>query len=263
MFEYDKHIVGMTKKYHKKYNFNMNNGASHNNEADAFKHSYLEAELTCLVGKYIAKLLGDYHEYDGNKKGQPKLERNMDLWNNRIGRQIGVEVGSEIKKRNLHPLLFQEDRAVMYDLIAEKVNKALKQNKLILSPNDKRCFNKSNSIYSNITGYAANIEQNEKNNIDTYGINNEELTQYAFENKLFAPENRVFYDGKINPAKIPFGSSEDKYVPQLLEQFESNNKKLPSEMELKQRVNNGELIYVHNYTRSDGTQVSGYYRHKQ
>lgn len=35
-----------------------------------------------------------------------------------------------------------------------------------------------------------------------------------------------------------------------------------SKDDLKQRVQSGELIYVHNYERQDGTKVSGYYRSK-
>ena len=64
----------------------------------------------------------------------------------------------------------------------------------------------------------------------------------------------------VKPRDVECTTQEDYYIA-LCEILYF--KKLPSEMELKQRVNNGELIYVHNYTRSDGTQVSGYYRHKQ
>jgi hypothetical protein len=37
-------------------------------------------------------------------------------------------------------------------------------------------------------------------------------------------------------------------------------KPFPSKKELNKRVRIGELIYVEEYTRSDGTKVSGYYR---
>lgn len=35
---------------------------------------------------------------------------------------------------------------------------------------------------------------------------------------------------------------------------------LPTKEDLDARCMTGELIYVENYTRSDGTKVSGYYR---
>ena len=88
----------------------------------------------------------------------------------------------------------------------------------------------------------------------------EMLERYASENELFAPENRVFYYNEMNPAQVPNGSPENNYVQEFVKQYLDNNKSLPSEDELKQRVQSGELIYVHNYERQDGTKVSGYYR---
>ena len=38
------------------------------------------------------------------------------------------------------------------------------------------------------------------------------------------------------------------------------NGTMPTKEELDKRVHVGELIYVEEYTRSDGTKVSGYYR---
>jgi len=36
-----------------------------------------------------------------------------------------------------------------------------------------------------------------------------------------------------------------------------------SRKELDKQVISGDLIYVENYTKADGTKVSGYYRHKR
>jgi hypothetical protein len=88
----------------------------------------------------------------------------------------------------------------------------------------------------------------------------EMLERYAKENEMFAPENRVFYENEMNPAQVPSNSSENNYVQAFVKQYLNNNKKLPTENELKQRVISGELVYVHNYERQDGTKVSGYYR---
>jgi len=46
----------------------------------------------------------------------------------------------------------------------------------------------------------------------------------------------------------------------MLKQYWENNKHLPPKEELDSRVRTGELVYVHDYTRADGTKVSGYYR---
>ena len=39
-----------------------------------------------------------------------------------------------------------------------------------------------------------------------------------------------------------------------------DNKELPAKEELDKKISSGELVHVDNYTRSDGTKVSGYYR---
>ena len=47
----------------------------------------------------------------------------------------------------------------------------------------------------------------------------------------------------------------DAYIKQYV-----SDKKMPTKEELDKRVYLGNLIYVEEYTRSDGTKVSGYYR---
>ncbi|MBR6127981.1 hypothetical protein IKQ21_09885 [bacterium] len=41
-----------------------------------------------------------------------------------------------------------------------------------------------------------------------------------------------------------------------------HQKGMPSKAELQARVFVGDLIYVNNYTRADGTKVNGYYRRR-
>ena len=55
-------------KISKKYNFEIGTGkhATWNNEADAFKHTFMQAHLSLLFGKNVAKYVGDWHENDGN-----------------------------------------------------------------------------------------------------------------------------------------------------------------------------------------------------
>ena len=66
----------------------------------------------------------------------------------------------------------------------------------------------------------------------------------------------------MNPVQVPADSPDNNYVEEFIKQYFDNNKNLPQEDDLKQRVQSGELIYVHNYERQDGTKVSGYYRSK-
>jgi hypothetical protein len=87
---YNNEIYAKTKKYQKKYSFKIGTGEhdAWNNEADAFKHTFMSADMALKAGAGISKFAGDKHEEDGRKKGQNPKEENMDLWNNAVGREI-------------------------------------------------------------------------------------------------------------------------------------------------------------------------------
>ncbi len=61
----------------------------HNGIGDAFRHCYWNALMTISIGRNQAKKIADLHE-DNNTTG-PLAEREMDLKNNEIGRQVGSE----------------------------------------------------------------------------------------------------------------------------------------------------------------------------
>ena len=52
---------------------------------------------------------------------------------------------------------------------------------------------------------------------------------------------------------------DDRLLNLYLDQMYDQDR-LPTKAELDKRTRIGELIYVEEYTRSDGTKVSGYYR---
>ena len=93
--KYGSYVFNETVKYQKQYGFKIGKGehATWNNEADAFKHTYMQAQLALWFGQTAAKIAGDIHEKQGNKDmGQPKGEENMDKWNNAQGREIAKEI---------------------------------------------------------------------------------------------------------------------------------------------------------------------------
>ena len=117
---YVNHLNNKVEHYWNIYHFNMNpNHTSYNNEGDAFKHCYFQAELTLILGRFIANLIGLKHE---DKPDNPPKEKEMDLHNNTIGQQIG----QEIKSSNL--LWFLEN---WQDLIAQKIMRAMQDGLLI------------------------------------------------------------------------------------------------------------------------------------
>lgn len=64
-------------------------GVLHNGNGDAFRHILWNFGMTEDVGASFAKQWSDAHEYGA--VGQPLIERQMDLYNNAIGIQLGKD----------------------------------------------------------------------------------------------------------------------------------------------------------------------------
>ena len=211
--EYNDLIYKKTKEYQKIYNFDIGTGRhdTWNNEADAFKHAFMSADLSLKYTNIGSLILGNYHEIETNNN--PKNEKNMDKWNNAQGREIAKELVKEYGNKLKNFSEQQKD-----DLIAKKVMQRMKSGKLITTPNDKRTY----------TGFAADI-----------------------------PEGKIFTAEEIGKLSTNDFSNYEKYINNQLETYG-----VPRDYQAQQDVINGVLIWVDKYTRSDGTEVSGYYRHK-
>ena len=74
--------------------------------------------------------------------------------------------------------------------------------------------------------------------------------------EVFDTKNRVLYQGEINPEDLEEGTLlYDLYMDNIVDK-----NPMPTKKEVDKRTRIGELIYIEEYTRSDGTKVSGYYR---
>lgn len=213
-------VLDATSKAQKKYGFDMTQkeGAysnTHNNEADAFKHAYLSWHLAWYYGDQKAKELGDMHEDE--TPNAPYGERNMDLWNNAMGREIAYEM--KWKLGDDYDLL-GDDWASEY--ASRKIWEKMQRGELITNTNDKRRYE--------------NLE------LELLNENDRVYSDGEFRN----------FDEKVQALKM------SKYMDYIVD----NNWEAPTEANLKKRVQSGELIYVENYVRSDGTKVHGYYRRR-
>lgn len=128
-------ILHMTKKYQKQYGFEIGEGehSTWNNEADAFKHAYMQWMLDYYSGSDIAKSLGDMHEDE--TPNAPYGERNMDLWNNAIGREISYEM-----KNSEASDYIGDEFELASDIAAKKIVEKMVYGELITDPNDPRRF---------------------------------------------------------------------------------------------------------------------------
>ena len=94
-------FINKQKKYQKKYGFEIGKGShdAWNNEADAFKHTFMSADMALKTNVGISKYKGDEHEIEGrNNMGQSAGEENMDRWNNAEGRKIAQKMADKLKE---------------------------------------------------------------------------------------------------------------------------------------------------------------------
>lgn len=70
--------------------WDFSSGKFIDNDVDAFRHAYVSGVFTQKFGEHAANALGLLNEFDGDFKRDQSLEqKNMDLWNNQIGRKYG------------------------------------------------------------------------------------------------------------------------------------------------------------------------------
>lgn len=90
------------------------------NDIDALRHSYVSAVYVIEFGEDTAEILGRLREYFTMTPNEFN-SLNMDLWNNSVGRSYAKE--------------FKRGEELFFALL-----KALKDNKLIIDPDDPRKF---------------------------------------------------------------------------------------------------------------------------
>ncbi|MBE7712440.1 MAG: hypothetical protein E7Z87_01705 [Cyanobacteria bacterium SIG26] len=225
--KYSSWIFDETLKYQKQYGFDIGKGehATWNNESDAFKHAFMQAHLSLLFGKKIAKVLGDKHEKDGNiKMGQQFGEFNMDNWNNEQGRQIAKEM---IRERGIGVVFPSKKNN---DIIAQKVIERMNKGQLITSPNDKRKFTQRQS-----TGYAAPVE-------DTINQNNfKSHTTFTPESLVGGNSSRSYTT--FTPESLVGGNSSRSYTTFTPEEIGrmSPQEFARNEKAIMQQLKNGQI----------------------
>lgn len=232
------------RKYARKYGLEQNPVyPGWNDEVDAFRHAFMQALIYIHSNGKAAKFVGEaYENVAGFIQGQAKQERNMDLWNNKIGREIGKDLKAKFKREKY-------TQQELEDYLAEIIVKKIKDGDLITHPSDKRKY----------TGFAADIGAAD---LKTYTDTNGSKVLYSGENlsteflESLTPQKRLIYNTEFNLAE-----TDDKdIVNRAAAQFYNNEKYTKSELD--SGVKSGDIIYVEAYVRSDGTKVSGYYRKK-
>ncbi len=157
MTDEQRYILEKALEYQEKLGFEKD-GDGWNDATDGFRHAWGSAYLSLKYGNTKSHAATSYYEY--REKGQPREEREMDEWNNSVGREIAKNIRKENKDIEKS---FQWSH--IEDLIAVKVFEKIKEKKVITSTTDKR-LKSNNSGLKNLvdktsghtTGYASSIE---------------------------------------------------------------------------------------------------------
>ena len=132
-------------EYQEKYGLSFDPNpkqSGHNDEVDAFRHAFLQGSFTWkarvagkTVSSDIAKYIGDDHEK--NPKN-PISEKNMDLWNNDVGRKAAISL-----ERKLGPKYYTMSQKEFEDMLAAELVKQIRSGKLVTDLDDKRNYKDS------------------------------------------------------------------------------------------------------------------------
>ncbi len=259
--EYNDEIVNKTLHYKNKFGFKTNSQKGHefwNNEADAFKHAFIGADMYLRQNNQYSLWGGMYHEYQ--TPNNPPREWNMDSWNNNQGREIAKEIKKEYGDK-----FTQLSQQQQNDIIAVKIMYKMRNGELITNPTDARDYkgkienymNNHPEIFNHLektfgvnqtTGYAANINTNQP-------AQHSNLSNYT--NPLTG-NNRIYTREDIASMTNEEFAQHEKEIDAQTRAF---NGTMPTNSDLQQEaLVGGGVVHVESYTRSDGTKVKSYYR---
>lgn len=125
------------------------------NDIDSLRHSYVSAVYVIEFSYETAELLGRLNEFDPRRN--EIRSRNMDLWNNSVGRGYG-------KKFNRGEELFLA------------LLKALKESELIITPSDPRKYKGSKNIKRLPKSFVIKVKENKTGaNIEFFDFRNKRM----------------------------------------------------------------------------------------
>ena len=272
--KFTKEMINDTLKYQKQYGFKLGeNNSAHNNEADAFRHTYMQSILAKRFTPYVSREVSKHHEEKGNRNGQDPREANMDMWNNQQGQQIYNEIRREYP--NFDKLSEQQQK----DIIAGKVIQRMKEGKLITGLNDPRKFENQKPSFTPMPwlggvqnngkplGFAADIDIDQlaqQLGLQSLNMGISQQAQPQYQSGLFGYTNPLTGSNHIYTREEIGAMSSDEFAKHEKEidaQTRAFSGTMPTNGDLqREAITNGGVVYVNSYTRSDGTKVKGYYR---
>ena len=129
-------------------------------------------------------------------------------------------------------------------------------------PDDERPLNKRQGIEKHMPNQIGDVSKAVKASDVWYNAEKKSYILDKYTNPMYFEEKILDVSNRIFPSNsgIPIKDRSPEEIKQIINQAFDDGGDFPSKSDLDRRVRFGELIYVENYTRTDGTKVSGYYR---
>lgn len=161
------------------------------NDVDAFRHAYVSGVFTQEYGEKAANIFGLLNEI--SSIGSPAGGSNMDLWNNSVGRKLGLKAKNRIK-------------------LAELIKRALENGELIISLDDPRMFTEAAPPKPEGEEHSVIVlKGNEKGaNEYFYDFNiSKVLSRSEFVAEIIAGHYPGYGVRKVNGAEFPFSKKDN------------------------------------------------------
>lgn len=288
--EEQRYIIEKAMEYQQLLNID-NSGDGWNDATDGFRHAWGSAYLSLKYNDLISHIATSGHELLESSY-QPKEEKQMDEWNNKIGRQIAKQINNEYE--NIDENI---NWSSIEDLIALKTLEKINNNEIATSPLDSDDnvlkgqieYNKPLSLkdrlfkareeklarytqrlaespekiaeqeakHVTLEELKAPQEARKKHVMDVINgtVEFDENADYSnYENKK-SKNNQIFTKEDIEEM-----SDEERETNKEAIIYQEQTIGIPTRKQAQKVTQNGGMIHVSAYTRADGTKVRSYYR---
>lgn len=161
------------------------------NDIDSLRHSYVSAVYVIEFSYETAELLGRLNEFDPRR--DEIRSRNMDLWNNSVGRGYGKK--------------FKRGEELFFALL-----RALKEGELIITPSDPRKYKGLKSIKRLPKSFVIKVKENKTGaNIEFFDVRNKRMmTKEQFIESIKAGRYPGYAVKKHSSGEFPY-STRDRF----------------------------------------------------
>ena len=289
--EEKEYILKKAMEYQKILNIE-NEGGGWNDTTDGFRHAWGSAYLALKYNDLISNAATSAYEFMEHSY-QPQEEKEMDIWNNKIGREIAKELSKEYKDID-KTFTWQS----IEDLIAVKALEKIENNELMTSTADLKKgnllqgyieYNEPLSLKDRLTlaredklaRYTQRLAESPEKiaQMQANLVSLEELKapQEARKQKVRdIVEGKVKFDenadlsGYVNQKSNDNKIFTQEDIDEMTEQEKKENAQaimyqkqtigVPTREQAQKVVSKGGMVHVRAYTRADGTKVRSHYR---